>query len=123
MDRRRASLVLLLAFVVCTGIAIVVSGRRPGLQQGLAPVVVQFAGYVLALAATVLLLATTTAGAPDRRIGATVLGALVVLLVLEVVAASGPDIGAGAVRLVCLVVIGVATARLARDDAAVRRAR
>jgi hypothetical protein len=122
MDRRRASLVLLLAFVVCTGFAIVVSGSRPGLQQGLAPVVVQFAGYVLALAAAVMLLAPRTPGAADRRNGATVLGALAVLVVLEVVTASGPDIGADAVRLICLVVIGVVTARLVRDDAAAGRA-
>jgi hypothetical protein len=56
MDRRPASLVQLLAFVACTGVAIVVSGSRPGLQQGIAPTVVQFVGHLLALAAAVLLL-------------------------------------------------------------------
>jgi hypothetical protein len=34
MDRRRTALVLLLALVVCTGVAIDVSGSRPGLEQG-----------------------------------------------------------------------------------------
>ena len=33
-----------------------VSGSRPGLQQGIAPTVVQFVGHLLALAAAVLLL-------------------------------------------------------------------
>jgi hypothetical protein len=119
MDRRRAALVLLLTFVVCTGVAIVVSGSRPGPEQGLAPSAVQVVGYLLALGAAVLLLA----GEAGRRIGATVLGALAVLVALELVASSGPDIGAGFARSICLVVIGVATARLARDDAVTRRAR
>ena len=49
MDRRRTSVVLLLLFVLCSGIAIVVSGSRPGLEQGLTPSLVQFAGYGCAL--------------------------------------------------------------------------
>jgi hypothetical protein len=119
VDRRRAALVLLLLFVACTGIAIVVSGSRPGLEQGLAPSVVQFLGYLFALVAGVLLLGLRTAGV--RRIGATVLGALVVLVALDLLAADGPTIGAGFVRLAGLVVIGVATVRIALDDAATRR--
>ena len=125
MDRRRVPLVLLLAFLACTGIAIVVSGSRPGLAQGVAPTVVQFVGYLLALVAAVLLMLGDAQG---RRIGGTVLGASAILVLLEVVllevvAPSGPDIGAGAVRLLCLVVIAVATVRLALDDPATRQTR
>jgi peptidoglycan/LPS O-acetylase OafA/YrhL len=120
MDRRRVPLVLLLAFIACTGIAIVVGGSRPGLAQGVAPTVVQFVGYLLALVAAFLLV---LGGAPRRRIGGTVLGASAILVLLDVVAPSGPDIGAGAVRLLCLVVIGVATVRLALDDPAARQTR
>jgi lysylphosphatidylglycerol synthetase-like protein (DUF2156 family) len=123
MDRRRVALVLLLLFVACTGVAIVVSGSRPGLQQGLAPVVVQSVGHLFALAAAVLLLVPGAAGGPQRRTGVAVLAALVVLVVLEVVSRGGPDIGLGAVRLICLVVIGVATVRLAQGDAVAGRAR
>ena len=65
MDRRRTALVLLLAFVVCIGIEIVVSGSRPGLQQGIAPTVVAFTGYLFALVAAVLLLIPAPE-APDR---------------------------------------------------------
>jgi hypothetical protein len=112
MDRRRVSLVLLLLFVACTGVAIVISGSRPGPQQGVAPAVVQGAGYVCALVAAGLLLA------PDstRAIGAWVLGGLVVLVVLDlfVLDAAGADIGGGLARLAGLVVIAVATVRLAR---------
>jgi drug/metabolite transporter (DMT)-like permease len=118
MDRRRVPLVLLLAFLACTGIAIVVSGSRPGLAQGVAPTVVQFVGYLIALVAAVLLV---LGDARSRRIGGTVLGASAILVLLEVVAPSGPDIGAGAVRLLCLVVIAVATVRLALDDPAARQ--
>jgi hypothetical protein len=123
MDRRRASLVLLLLFVGCTLAAIVVGGTRPGLQQGIAPTVIQFVGYLLALVAGVLLLVGSAAGpGGDRRIAAMVLGGLAVLVAMEVVSQGGTDIGAGFVRLIGLVVVGVATARLARDVAAQRRA-
>jgi hypothetical protein len=123
MDRRRTAVVLLLLFVACTGVAIVVGGSRPGLQQGVAPTVVQFVGYVLALVAGLLLLRPATdAGGGDRGIAAMVLGGLAVLVAIEVLAQGGTDIGAGFVRLVGLVVVGVATARLARGVAAARRA-
>ena len=111
MDRRRTSLVLLLLFVLCTGVAIVVSGSRPGLQQGVAPTVVQSVGYLLAFVAAVLLLSTPDGSA--RGLGGTVLGALVVLVLVELLSGAGPDIGAGLVRLIALVVVMVATVRLA----------
>jgi hypothetical protein len=122
VDRRRTSLVFLLLFVSCSGIAIVVSGSRPGLEQGLTPSLVQFAGYGCALVGGVLLLSS----APEesaRRIGGVVLGALAVLVLLDLLVAAGPDIGAGFVRLVALVVIMVATIRLALGVAAAGRAR
>jgi hypothetical protein len=56
VDRRAVSLVLLLLFVVCTGAAIVVDGSRPASASGLAPAVIQGAGYLLGLVAAVLLL-------------------------------------------------------------------
>jgi hypothetical protein len=111
MDRRRTSLVLLLLFVLCTGVAIVVSGSRPGLQQGIAPTVVQSLGYVLAFVAAVLLLSTPEGNA--RTLGGTVLGALVVLVLVELLGGGGTDIGAGFVRLIALVVVMVVTVRLA----------
>jgi hypothetical protein len=124
MDRRRASVVLLLLFVACTGVAIVVSGSRPGLQQGVAPTVVQFLGYLFALVAAVLLIAPTADGpGRERTLGFTVLGGLAVLVAVEVVSEGGPDIGAGFVRLIGLVVIGVATVRLGQGVTAERRAR
>jgi hypothetical protein len=113
MDRRRVSLVLLLLFVACTGVAIVISGSRPGLQQGVAPAVAQFTGYLFALVAAGLLLASAT----TRVIGAAVLGALLAMVVLEVVTlddGGGPDIGGGFIRLAGLVVIMIATVRLGR---------
>jgi hypothetical protein len=124
VDRRRTSLVLLLLFVACTGVAIAVSGSRPGLQQGVAPTVAQFVGYLLALVAAVLLIAPTAGwpGGAARTIGGTVLGALAVLVLLDLLAGDGPDIGAGFLRLIGLVVIGVATVRLALGVAATRRA-
>ena len=125
MDRRRTALVLLLLFVLCTGVAILLSGSRPAPAQGLAPALVQFVGHALALVAGVLLIS-----APDespvggaRRIGAVVLGAVVVLALLDLLAADGPDIGAGLVELVALVVIMVATVRLALGVAGAGRTR
>lgn len=122
MDRRRTSLVLLLLFVLCSGIAIVVSGSRPGLEQGLAPALVQFLGYACALVAGVLLLSSASEESA-RRMGGVVLGALAVLVLLDLLVAAGPNIGAGFVRLVGLVVIMVATIRLALGIAAAGRAR
>jgi hypothetical protein len=122
MDRRRTALVLLLLFVLCTGVAIVLSGSRPAPAQGLAPALVQFVGYALALVAGVLLITAPDEGAP-RRIGAVVLGAVVVLVLLDLLAADGPDIGAGLVELVALVVIMVATVRLALGVAGAGRTR
>ena len=115
MDRRRVALGMLLGFIVCIGIAVVVSGSRPGLQQGIAPAVAAFVGYVLALVAAVLLILPAP-GDPDRSsrtIGAMVLGAVVVLVLLDLVVEHGPNIGAGLVQLIGEVVILVATVRLA----------
>jgi hypothetical protein len=114
MDRRRTSLVLLLLFIACIGVAVVVSGSRPGLQQGIAPTVAAFTGYLFALLAAVLMI-VPTAGHPEgtRGLGFTVLGALAVLVLLDLVAAEGPNIGAGFVQLICEVVILVVTVRLA----------
>jgi hypothetical protein len=122
MDRRRTSLVLLLLFVACTGVAIVLSGSRPGLQQGIAPTVVQSLGYLLALVAAVLLIAPTVDDPRGARtLGLTVLGGLAVLVAVEFLSAGGTDIGAGFVRLIGLVVIGVATVRLGQGVAGARR--
>jgi len=123
MDRRRSSLALLLLFVACTGVAIVVGGSRPALQQGIAPTVAQFAGYLCALGAAALLLAAPREDSALRRGGATVLGAVLVLVLVELVSAGGPDIGAGGVRLIALVVLVVASVRLAQGVAATGRSR
>ena len=120
MDRRRPSLVLLLLFVLCTGVAIVWGGSRPALEQGLAPQLVQFLGYACVLVAGLLLISSTAEGAvaDPRRLGGVVLGALAVLVLLDLLVGDGPNIGAGFVRLVGLVVIMVATIRLAMGVAA-----
>jgi peptidoglycan/LPS O-acetylase OafA/YrhL len=120
MNRRRMALVLLLLFVVCTGIAIVVGKSRSGLDQGVAPAVVQFAGYLCALGAAGLLLAAPREDPVLRRVGAMVLGAALVLVLLDVVLLDdpGPNIGAGLVRVAGLVVIMVATVRLTQEGAA-----
>lgn len=120
MDRRRTSLVLLLLFVLCTGVAIVVSGGRPASEPGLAPALVQAVGYGCALVAGLLLV--SSAG-DARRLGWVVLGTLAMLVVLDLLAGGGPNIGAGLVRLVGLVVIMVATVRVALGVAAAGRAR
>ena len=125
MDRRRTALVLLLLFIACIGVAVVVSGSRPGLQQGIAPTVLAFVGYLSALAAAVLLLVPVPEG-PDRSsrtIGAMVLGAVVVLVLLDLLVEHGPTIGAGLVQLIGEVVILVATVRLALGIARTSRAR
>ncbi|TFV76683.1 hypothetical protein E4P39_07145 [Blastococcus sp. CT_GayMR19] len=124
MDRRRVALVLLLLFVLCIGVATVVSGSRPGLQQGIAPTVAAFVGYLFALVAAVLL-TSPGAEAPDgsRTLGLMVLGAVVVLVLLDLVAADGPNFGAGLVQLIGEVVILVATVRLALGVARASRAR
>ena len=125
MDRRRIALALLLLFVLCIGVATVLSGSRPGLQQGIAPTVAAFVGYLFALAAAVLLLAPSPHGSAvaARAIGATVLGAVVVLVLLDLLAADGPNIGAGLVQLIGEVMILVATVRLALGVARASRAR
>ena len=122
MDRRRMALVLLLGFVACIGVAVVVSGSRPGLQQGIAPTVIAFVGYLLALAAAVLLIVRQT-DRTTRTIGATVLGAVVVLVLLDLLTAAGPNIGAGLVQLVVELVILAAAVRLALGIARTSRAR
>jgi peptidoglycan/LPS O-acetylase OafA/YrhL len=125
VDRRRTALVLLLAFIACIGAAVVLSGSRPGLQQGIAPTVTAFAGYLLALVAAVLLLLPRPEGPdrPDRTIGATVLGGVAVLVLLDLFTTPGPNIGAGLVQLIGEVVIMVATVRLALGIARPSRAR
>ena len=117
-DRRRTALALLFLFVLCTGVALVVGGNRPALEQGLAPSLVQSVGYLGGLAAGLLLVTTPHEG--PRRLGGVVLGAVVVLVLLDLVAAGGPDIGAGLLRLVGLAVIMVAMIRLALAVAAGR---
>jgi hypothetical protein len=124
VDRRRTALVLLLLFVGCLGVAIVLSGSRPGLQQGIAPTVAAFAGYLFALGAAVLLIVPAAETQQDtRRLGVVILAALVVLVLLDLFAADGPDIGAGFMQLIGEVVILVATVRLALGVAADRRVR
>ena len=122
MDRRRTALVLLLLFIACIGVAVVVSGSRPGLQQGIAPTVIAFVGYLLALVAAGLLLAQQADGTL-RTLGAWVLGAVVVLVLLDLLVEHGPTIGAGLVQLIGEVVILVATVRLALGIARASRAR
>jgi drug/metabolite transporter (DMT)-like permease len=123
VDRRRTALVLLLLFVGCLGVAIVLSGSRPGLQQGSAPTVAAFLGYLFALVAAVLLIAPAAGAQGDTRtLGGVILAALVVLVLLDLFVPQGPDIGAGFVQLICEVVILVATVRLALGVAADRRA-
>ena len=123
MDRRRASLVLLLLFVLCIGLAVVLSGTRPGLQQGIAPTIAAYAGYLAALVAAVLLAAGTGEPRGTRALGITVLGALAVLVLLDLLTEHGPDIGAGLVQLVGEVVIVLAAVRLALGIRQAGRAR
>jgi hypothetical protein len=124
VDRRRAALYALVAFAVATAVAIVISGSRPAGGQGIAPTVVQAAGYVCALLAALDLLAPAAhpAGA-DRKLGGVILVALAVMVVLDVVADAGPDIGAGFLRLVCLVVIVAVAGRLVATSRAPGRPR
>lgn len=122
MDRRRAALVLLLGFIACIGVAVVVSGSRPGLEQGIAPAVIAFVGYLLALVAAGLLI-VSQADRTTRAIGVTVLGAVMVLVLLDLFAADGPNIGAGLVQLLGELVILAAAVRLALGIARTGRAR
>jgi hypothetical protein len=124
VDRRLTALVLLLLFIGCLGVAIVVSGSRPGLQQGIAPTVAAAVGYLFALVAAVLLIipAAETQGG-TRTLGVVILAALVVLVLVDLFVAQGPNIGAGFVQLIGEVVILVATVRLALGVAADRRVR
>jgi peptidoglycan/LPS O-acetylase OafA/YrhL len=123
VDRRRAPLLLLLAFLACTAGSIVVSGSRSGLDQGTAPWLLQIVGYLFALAAGVSLAAHGAGG--QRRTGFVVLAAVVVLALVDAVTwgQQGANIGGGFVRLVVLLVLCAVTARLARDAAAARRPR
>lgn len=122
MDRRRAALALLMGFILCIGVAVVVSGSRPGLEQGIAPTVVAFVGYLLALVAAVLLIVRQT-DRTTRTIGAAVLSAVVVLVLLDLFTADGPNIGAGLVQLLGELVILAAAVRLALGIARTDRAR
>ena len=122
MDRRRAALALLMAFILCIGGAVVVSGTRPIPEQGIAPTVVAFVGYLLALVAGLLLIAQQDDGTA-RKLGAWVLGAVVVLVLLDLLTGDGPNFGAGLVQLVGELVILVATVRLALGVARAGRVR
>ena len=121
MDRRVPGLVALFLFVSLTGVAIVLGGARSGPGQGIAPEVVQFAGYAFALLAAVLLLGRGDAA--TRPLGGFVLGATVVMALVDALTMAQDDanIGAVLVRVLCLGVIGVATARLAVAVATDRR--
>lgn len=96
---------LLFVFVGCTGAAILIGGGRAAGAQGVAPLVVQAVGSVSGVVG----------------------GAVVLVAVLDGIALAdsggGANIGAGLLRLVCLLLIGMATARLAVDEARSRRPR
>ena len=114
MDRRRTALVLLLAFLACIGVAVVVSGSRPGPQQGIAPTVAAFVGYLFAFVAAVLLIAPGQR--PPAALGRS--GSRCSLLWWSSCcwtssSRTGPNTGAGLVQLISEVVILVATVRLA----------
>jgi hypothetical protein len=120
VDRLRLALGLLLAFVACTGAAILIGGVRPASDPGVLPWLVQVVGYLCGVAGGVLVLAGTAS--PARRVGVLLMPALVALVLLDAATmatdSGGANIGAGFVRLVLLVVIAVATVRLARALAA-----
>jgi hypothetical protein len=129
VDRRSSALIALILFAIFTIVAIVVSGTRPALEQGIAPSVIQGVGYVFGLAGAVLVLlpdpaAPSGQSGRNRTSGIVLLVAMAVLVATEVVAANdgeGANIGLGGVRLICLVVIAVVIARLAAGSAALRR--
>ena len=130
MERSRRALVLLLAFIACTGAAILAGAGRPADDPGMVPWVVQGAGYCCAIAAGVLLLAPAGTGRVEtdgRRLGVVLVPTVLALVLLDAVTSvtgsGGADIGAGLVRLVLLVGIGMLTARLAVAVAAERRIR
>ena len=130
MERPRLAQVLLLAFIACTGAAILVGAARPADDPGTVPWAVQVAGYLCAIAGGVLLLAPAGTGRVDtdgRRLGVVLLPTVIALVLLDALPAAtdsgGANIGAGFVRLLLLVVIGVLTARLAVALAAERRTR
>ena len=101
-DRRPLALAALGAFLLLTVVATVVAGTRPAGEAGLAPDVVQYAGYACALVGAVLLLAPGV----ERGLGTVVMAALAVLVALDLAIESGsPNIGAGFVRLVALVAV------------------
>ena len=123
MDRRRTALSLLLAFVACTGAAILFSGFGPVSDTDVVPWLVQVAGYLCGIAGGVLLL-TADEDEEGRRIGRFLMAAFVALVLADAYAlttdSGGVNIGAGLVRLLLLVGIAVLTARLARAVAADR---
>ncbi len=103
-----------------------VSGSRPGLEQGLAPSVVQFVGYVFALVAAVA--AARPGGRRTGRLAgrsaAWCWGRVAVLVLLDLLVAARARTSAPAsCGWSALVVIVVATVRLARGVAAAGRAR
>ncbi|MCZ2859063.1 hypothetical protein [Blastococcus sp. VKM Ac-2987] len=122
MHRRTRALAALLLFVVLTGVAIGVSGARPALEQGAAPLLLQGLGYLCAITGGVLLLLGDVGR--DRQLGLVVLAGTAVMAVVDALTAAdvGANIGAGLVRLICLAVVGVVTARLAVALVADRRA-
>jgi hypothetical protein len=126
VDRLSLALALLLAFVACTGAAILISGVRPAAEPGVLPWLVQVVGYLSGLAAGVLVPAHGGGGrSPVRAVGLLLMPALVALVLLDGLAmaadSGGADIGVGFVRLGLLVVIAAVTVRLARAVAAARR--
>ena len=130
MHRPRRALVLLLAFIACTGAAILAGAGRPADDPGVVPWVLQVVAYLCAIAAGVLLRTSTGAGRVEtegRRLGAVLLPVVLALVLLDMVTAAsaggGANIGAGLARMVLLVVVGMLTARLAVTAAAERRTR
>jgi hypothetical protein len=125
VDRRRAALYALVAFAVATAVAIVISGSRPHLAQGVAPWLVQGVGYVFALLAAVeLLLPAVHPVGADRKLGVAILVSVAALVLLDVFARSdGANIGAGFLRLVCLVAIVAVAGRLLATSRAPGRPR
>ena len=116
MERRRLAVCLLAPFIALTVLATVLAGSRPATDEGWAPWALQIAGYLVALAAGVLLL--TVPGRGDHRpAGFVVVGVVVVLSLLDALSADedGANIGAGLVRRVCL---GAVVAVMVRIGAA-----
>jgi len=127
VDRRRFALYALVGFALATAAAIVISGARPAVGQGVTPLVVQGIGYVGAILAALDLHAPAAhpSGA-DRKLGGVVLASVALLVVLDLFATAdsgGATIGAGFLRLVCLVVIVAVAGRLLATARAAGRQR